>query len=180
MSLPQMRNLGVSLDLQGSPERILFHTGFLKGQGVPLHRNRAGHLTLNVMDICRKAKASSKQRRAAPVSFIYQKVFTVFMMVLSKTVRSVRRLSLHHRDRGSREAKGFGDVVFMDHFEIKHTNKKHQLFLVLDGVTSLLWGATQEEGREPITQNLFVSGCMCTLVRRGGLLRTWPPSPHHG
>ena len=59
MSLPQMKNLGVSLDLRGTPERILFHTGFLKGQGVPLHRNRAGHLTLNVMEICRKAKASA-------------------------------------------------------------------------------------------------------------------------
>ena len=43
MSLPQMKNLGVSLDLRGTPERILFHTGLLTGQGVPLHRNRAGH-----------------------------------------------------------------------------------------------------------------------------------------
>ena len=34
-------------------------------------------------------------------------------------------------------------------------NKKHQLFLVLDGATSLLWGATQEEGTEPVTQDLF-------------------------
>ena len=41
MSLLQMKNLGVSLDLRGTSERILFHTGFLKGQGVPLHRNRA-------------------------------------------------------------------------------------------------------------------------------------------
>ena len=40
-----MKNLGVSLDLRGTPERILFHTGCLKGQGVPLHRNRAGHLS---------------------------------------------------------------------------------------------------------------------------------------
>ena len=28
MSLPQMKNLGVSLDLRGTPEKILFHTGF--------------------------------------------------------------------------------------------------------------------------------------------------------
>ena len=34
MPLPQMKNLGVSLDLRGTPEKILFHTGFLKGQGV--------------------------------------------------------------------------------------------------------------------------------------------------
>ena len=33
MSLPQMKNLGVSLDLRGTPEKILVHTGFLKGQG---------------------------------------------------------------------------------------------------------------------------------------------------
>ena len=59
MSLPQMKNLGVSLDLRGTPERILFHTGFLKEQGVPLHRNRAGHLTLDVVEICKKAKASA-------------------------------------------------------------------------------------------------------------------------
>ena len=57
MSLPQMKNLGASLDLRGTPEKILFHTGFLKGQGVLLHRNRAGHLTLNVMGICKKARA---------------------------------------------------------------------------------------------------------------------------
>ena len=54
-----------------------------------------------------------------------------------------------------KEAKEFGDVVFMDHCEIKHMSKKHQLFLVLDGATSLLWGATQQEGTEPVTQDLF-------------------------
>ena len=63
MSLPQMKNLGVSLDLRGTPEKILFHTGFLKGQGVPLHRNRAGHLTLDVNEICRKAKLSADKGR---------------------------------------------------------------------------------------------------------------------
>ena len=52
-------------------------------------------------------------------------------------------------------AKEFGDVVFMDHCEIKHMAKKHQLLLVLDGATSLLWGATQQEGTEPVTQDLF-------------------------
>ena len=46
-------------------------------------------------------------------------------------------------------------MVFMDHCEIKHMSKKHQLFLVLDGATSLLWGATQQEGIEPVTQDLF-------------------------
>ena len=63
MSLPQMKNLGVSLDLRGTPEKILFHTGFLKGQGVPLHRNRAGHLTLDVKEICKQAKASAHRGR---------------------------------------------------------------------------------------------------------------------
>ena len=50
-------------------------------------------------------------------------------------------------------AKDFGDV--MDHLRaIKHMTKKRQLFLVLDGATSLLWGATQEEGTEPaVTQD---------------------------
>ena len=52
-------------------------------------------------------------------------------------------------------AKELGDVVFKDHCEIKHMSKKHQLFLVLDGATSLLWGATQQEGTEPVTQDLF-------------------------
>ena len=33
--------------------------------------------------------------------------------------------------------------------------KKHQLFLVLDGAMSLLWGSTQQEGTEPVTQDLF-------------------------
>ena len=63
MSLPQMKNLGVSLDLRGTPEKILFHTGFLKGQGVPLHRNRVGHLTLDVNEICEKAKISVHKGR---------------------------------------------------------------------------------------------------------------------
>ena len=46
------------------------------------------------------------------------------------------------------QGKDFGDVVFMDHCEIKHMAKKHQLFLVLDGATSILWGATQQDFRE--------------------------------
>ena len=54
-----MKNLGVSRDLCGTREKILFHTGVLKGQGVPLHRNQAGHLTLNVKDICEKGRASA-------------------------------------------------------------------------------------------------------------------------
>ena len=58
-----MKNLGVSLDLRGTPEKILFHTGFLKGQGVPLHRNRAGHLTLDVKEICKKASLSAAKGR---------------------------------------------------------------------------------------------------------------------
>ena len=37
----------------------------------------------------------------------------------------------------------------------EHMSQKHQLFLVLDGATSLLWGATQQEGTEPVTQDLF-------------------------
>ena len=36
-------------------------------------------------------------------------------------------------------ATNFGDVVFMDHREIKHMTKKHRLYLVLDGATSPLW-----------------------------------------
>ena len=63
MSLPQMKNLGVSLDLRGTPEKILFHPGFLKGQGVPLLRNRAGHLTLDILEICKKAKTSAHRGR---------------------------------------------------------------------------------------------------------------------
>ena len=59
----------------------------------------------------------------------------------------------HKRISGVR-AEDFGDVVFMDHCKIKHTARKHQLFLVLDGATSLLWGATQQEGTEPVTQDL--------------------------
>ena len=58
-----MKNLGVSLDLRATPEKILFHTGFLKGQGVPLHRIRAGHLTLHVNEICRKARLSAERGR---------------------------------------------------------------------------------------------------------------------
>ena len=58
-----LKNLGVSLDLGGTPERIIFHQGLLKGHGVPLHRNRASRLTLNVRDSCEKAKASAHKGR---------------------------------------------------------------------------------------------------------------------
>ena len=77
MSLPQMKNLGVSLDLRGTPEKILFHTGFLKGQGVPLHRNRAGHLTLDVLEICKKAKTSAHRGRALHASSSFPAVADV-------------------------------------------------------------------------------------------------------
>ena len=313
MSLPQMKNLGVSLDLRGTPEKILFHTGFLKGQGVPLHRNRAGHLTLDVQEICKKAKTSAcrgrplhasssfpavadvpsetpsqdppqiiaagpaipqpatekryrlpagqkvppaqlhqradqreatrnqpevegpEEQGAEPVAevpppvhrvpaegaphpplphegeegeVLPQGALSLDGLVPPPLVKLHQRLSkrtellklhLKHyhmsaaqfrrrtselylpegknrlydgvvkdceicqktrpvppRSRFSRvRAKEFGDVVFMDHCEIKHMTKKHQLFLVLDGATSLLWGATQQEGTEPVTQDLF-------------------------
>ena len=77
-------------------------------------------------------------------------------------------------------AKDFGDVVFVDHYEIKHMNKKHQLFLVLDGATSLLWGATQEEGTEPVTRISSESGCMFILASRSGLWQIWLSSLLHG
>ena len=77
MSLPQMKNLGVSLDLRGTPEKILFHTGFLKGQGVPLHRNRAGHLTLDVKEICKQAKTSAYRGRPLHASSSFPAVADV-------------------------------------------------------------------------------------------------------
>ena len=77
-------------------------------------------------------------------------------------------------------ARDFGDVVFMDHCESKHMNKKHQLFLVLDGATSLLWGATQEEGTEPVTLDLFREWMHVTLASRSGLWQIWLSSPHPG
>ena len=61
-----------------------------------------------------------------------------------------------------------GDVVFMDHCEIKHMAKKHQLFLVLDGPTSLVWGATQEVGTEPATQIYSENGCAFIPVSPSG------------
>ena len=54
---------GCIFDLRGTPDSILFHTGFLKRQGVPRHRNRAGHLTLDGKEICRKARASAHKGR---------------------------------------------------------------------------------------------------------------------
>ena len=56
--------------------------------------------------------------------------------------------------------------------------KKHQLFLVLDGATSLLWGhwgATQQEGTEPVTQDLDAYTLMQAKVgsSRHGLLHSF-------
>ena len=63
MSLPQMKNLGVSLNLRRTPQRIVFNQGFLKGQEIPLHRNRSGHLILDVKEFCRRASAWAKEGR---------------------------------------------------------------------------------------------------------------------
>ena len=48
--------------------------------------------------------------------------------------------------------------------EIKQQNMKHQLFLVLDGVTSTLWGANQDEGTTPVTQDLFSVADMALFI----------------
>ena len=253
----------------------MFHTGFLKGQGVPFHRNRAGHLTLNVEDICDKTKASAhkgRQFHAAssfpatadipepgslpsvqppaaaesvlpppstekkyrqpsgqkmPAAHVYKRAaektaerregagereersqlarrlllpdreLNLDGMVPPPLVKPHKRLAkrsellelhLKHYHTSSAQfrrrtselylledayrlcdgvvkdceirqktkpapprswfsgvrAKDFGDVVFMGHCEVEHMSKKHQLFLVLDGAASLLWGSTQE------------------------------------
>ena len=140
MSLPQMKNLGVFLHLRGTPEKILFHTGFLKGQGVPLHRNRAGHLTLDVNEICKKAKISADKGRQLHAASSFTAVADVPSEIPSQDPPN--------------HSCGAGDSTASYREEISPTCK-HQLFFVLDGATSLLWGATQQEGTEPVTQDLF-------------------------
>ena len=46
--------------------------------------------------------------------------------------------------------------------------KKHQLFLVLDGATSLLWGATQQEGTSLLLRTHSESGCKNTHASQSG------------
>ena len=310
MSLPQTKNLGVSLDLCGTPEKILFHTGFLKGQGVPLHRNRAGHLTLDVNEICMKAKQSAEKGRQLHAASSFPAVADVPLEIPSQDpsqpvaaepaipppaaekryrlpagqkvppahlhqradqriaernkpevrkgpeergaepVAAVPPLGLHDHAEGApipplpregeegevlpqgelnldglippplvklhqrlsnrrrtselylpegiyrlydgvvkeREicqktkpapsrsrfsgvrAKEFGDVMFMDHCEIKHMSRKHQLFLVLDGATSLLWGAMQHnrKTRSLSHRTYSESGCTHTHASQSG------------
>ena len=310
------------LDLRGTPEKILFHTGFLKGQGVPLHRNRAGHLTLDVNEICKKARLSAERGRqlhaasslpaaadepsvipthdplppvaaepaipppatekgkkcglptgqkvppahlhqraaerrhpevrgleeqgAEPVAvpplvhpvpakgapepplppegegealpqrelsldglippplvklhqrlskrtellklhlkhyhmssaqfrrrtselYLPEGIYRVYENVVKEceTCQKTKPAPPRSRSSGVR-AKEFGDVVFMDHCEIKHMTKKHQLFLVLDGATSLLWGSTQQEGTEPVTRTCSENGCIYRRVSQSG------------
>ena len=97
----------------------------------------------------------------------YQRAFITYTRVSYKTARYARRLRDMPKDQTNsamvkvfrREGeKDFSDVVLMDHCEIKHMAKKHQLFQVLDGTTNSLWGATQNEGTEPATQDLFREG----------------------
>ena len=60
----ECRGEGTLSDVPSADEEPwCFHAGFLKGQGVPLHRNRAGHLTLDVNEICKKAKLSADKGR---------------------------------------------------------------------------------------------------------------------
>ena len=98
MSLLQMHNVGVSLDLRGSPERTLFHTGFLKGQGVPLHHS-AGHLTLNVMDICRKPRHQQAMEGVFMSPAASQPPLMSRRQLRHRVLSHQRLRSRHHRNR---------------------------------------------------------------------------------
>ena len=100
--------------------------------------------------------SSAQFRRRTSELYLPEGIYRLYESVVKEceTCQKTKPAPPRSRFSGVR-AREFGDVVFMDHCEIKHMAKKHQLFLVLDGATSLLWGSTQQEGTEPVTQDSF-------------------------
>ena len=61
--------------------------------------------------------------------------------------------TVHPRSKVSGiRARNFGDVIFADHAEIEHDNRKYIVLLTLDGATNLLSGFPQQDTMAVTTQ----------------------------
>ena len=142
---------------------------------VKLHRRLAKRSEFLKLHLKHYHMSSAQFRRRTNELYLPEGVYRLYDGVVKdcEICQKTKPAPLRSRFSGVRP-KDFGDVVFMDHCEIKHMNKKHQLFLVLDDATSLLWGATQEAGTELVTLDFFREWMHTHSWR------TWFPSPRRG
>ena len=138
------------------PERELKLDGLIPPPLVKLHQRLSKRTELLKLHMKHYHMSSAQFRRRTSELYLPEGIYRLYDSVVKEceTCQKTKPAPPRSRFSGVR-AREFGDVVFMDHCEIKHMAKKHQLFLVLDGATSLLWGSTQQEGTEPVTQDLF-------------------------
>ena len=138
------------------PQRELNLDGLIPPPLVKLHQRLSKRTELLKLHLKHYHMSSAQFRRRTSELYLPEGIYRLYESVVKEceTCQKTKPAPPRSRFSGVR-AKEFGDVVFMDHCEIKHMAKKHQLFLVLDGATSLLWGSTQQEGTEPVTQDLF-------------------------
>ena len=138
------------------PQRELNLDGLIPPPLVKLHQRLSKRTELLKLHLKHYHMSSAQFRRRTSELYLPEGIYRMYENVVKECEICQKTKPAPPRSRFSGvRAKEFGDVVFMDHCEIKHMTKKHQLFLVLDGTTSLLWGATQQEGTEPVTQDLF-------------------------
>ena len=138
------------------PQRELNLDGLIPPPLVKLHERLSKRTELLKLHLKHYHMSSAQFRRRTSELYLPEGIYRLCENVVKEceTCQKTKPAPPRSRFSGVR-AKEFGDVVFMDHCEIKHMAKKHQLVLVLDGATSLLWGSTQQEGTEPVTQDLF-------------------------
>ena len=101
----QMKNLGVSLICEDRLRGCCFIQAFLKGQGVPLHRNRAGHLTLN---LSRTSAGKPRHQQATEGDFMLPAAYQLPLMSRRQLPRQqlLSHQQLHNQQRSTDFPRG--------------------------------------------------------------------------
>ena len=76
-------------------------------------------------------------------------------------------------------ASSFGDLIFVDHEEIKFGNKAYLTLVIIDGASNLLWATAITSLERRRLWELFVNGLKRTIVFLKELLEIKHSSPTH-
>ena len=122
------------------PQRELNLDGLIPPPLVKLHQRLSKRTELLKLHLKHDHMSSAQFRRRTSELYLPEGIYRMYENVVKEceTCQKTKPAPPRSRFSGVR-AKEFGDVVFMDHCEIKHMTKKHQLFIVLDGATSPSW-----------------------------------------
>ena len=122
------------------PDRELNLDGIVPPPVVKLHKRLARQSELLKLHLKHYHMSSAQFRRHTSELYLPEGVCRLYESVVKDCdiCQKTKHAPPRSRFSGVR-AKDFGDIIFMDHCEIKPMTKKHQLFLALDGATSLLW-----------------------------------------